>query len=201
MFIYKNPVILIHGFYSTASDLDELAKYLRNLGWIIYEINLTPNTGELELECLAQQLADFVEKKFVQNQLIDIVAFSMGGIITRYYLQRLGGINYVQRFVTIACPHYGTWTAYLCPRVACLQLRPRSNFLQDLNSDISMLKHISFTSIWAPFDLMVVPANSAKIPIGENVNILVLHHAWVVRNRCIFQAISTALTKPKNTYR
>ena len=64
----------------------------------------------------------------------------MGGIVCRYYLQRLGGIARVDRFVAISAPEHGTWWANTCPAEllrwpGVAQLRPDSAFLRDLNSD------------------------------------------------------------------
>ena len=190
---YRNPVVLIPGFYATASAFDKLSDYLSKLGWAVYTLDLIPNTGEVELESLAKQLDRFISETFEPQQLLDIVGFSMGGIVSRYYVQRLGGINRIGRLVTVACPHYGTRTAYLCDRRACLQLRPDSTFLQNLNSDISMLAQIGFTSIWTPFDFIIFPPESSKVTVGQNVTVPVLHHAWTVTDEGIFQVVSAAL--------
>lgn len=190
------PVILVPGFYSTASAFDKLSNYLMELGWSVYILELVPNTGELELEYLAKQLADFISKTFPNQQLVNLVGFSMGGIVSRYYVQELGGIDRVQKLITVASPHYGTKAAYLCDRKACLQLRPDSKFLQDLNRHIFMLAQIGFTSIYNPLDFIILPPQSSLVPVGENVTVPVLHHAWTVTDEKIFQAISTALNKP-----
>lgn len=195
---YNNPVILVPGFYAAASDFDTLSNYLMDNGWSVYTFDLVPNTGELELEYLAKQLADFLSENFHSQQLVNLVGFSMGGIVSRYYVQRLGGIHRVLRLITVASPHYGTKAAYLCERKACLQLRPNSKFLQDLNRNISMLAQIEFTSICNPFDFIILPPESSIIPVGENVAVPVLHHVWTVTDKKIFQAVSAALKKPIN---
>ncbi len=66
---HRNPVLLIHGFYATASEFDKLSDYLIKLGWPTYTLDLKPNTGDLELEYLAQQLADFVAATFSASPL------------------------------------------------------------------------------------------------------------------------------------
>jgi len=47
-------------------------------------------------------------------------------------------------------------------RPGCVQMRPDSPFLQ-LNQDAIMLEQLNFTSIWTPFDLMIVPGNSSQM--------------------------------------
>jgi len=50
---------------------------------------------------LGQQVANYVAATFAPKPF-DLVGFSMGGIVSRYYVQRLGGIDRVQRFITLA---------------------------------------------------------------------------------------------------
>ena len=85
-------------------------------------------------------MADYIARHFDPEQPLDLVGFSMGGIVSRYYIQRLGGIERVQRYVNISAPNNGTWTAYLLSRLGCVQMRPESEFLRDLNRDCQMLE-------------------------------------------------------------
>ena len=119
----------------------------------------------------------------------------MGGIISRYYIQRLGGINRVERLVTVSSPHYGTWTSHLCCRPACKQLRPESEFLQELNSDIDRLNKINITSIWIPFDLMIVPSQSAMLPIGKNIAVNLLSHSSIIDDDKICRILENTLDR------
>ena len=120
----------------------------------------------------------------------------MGGIVSRYYLQRLGGIKRVQRFITISSPHHGTWTAYLYVRPGTLQMRPNCKFLQDLNQDIDQLNQLNFTSIWTPYDAIIIPPNSSQVPVGEEIQVNILLHHWMVQDLQCFQSIVNTLSKP-----
>ena len=88
-----------------------MLSYLQSSGWAVYCLNLSPNNGNIGLDELAQQIVAYVDSHFAVDQTIDLVGLSMGGLISRYYLQRLGGIDRVQRLITISSPHKGTWTA------------------------------------------------------------------------------------------
>lgn len=59
-------------------------------------------------------------------------------------------------------------------------MRPGSVFLEDLNRDIEILENVSFTSIWTPFDLMIVPANSSLISVGRSIRVRTLIHPLLV---------------------
>lgn len=192
----RNPVLLIHGIDDTAEVFSTMAPYLRVQGWKTHGLNLTPNNGDVGLDQLAQQVADYVTQTFPAHQPIDLVGFSMGGIISRYYVQRLGGIDRVQRFVTISSPHQGTWTAYLRPNTGACQMRRGSPFMTALNRDVTMLQKLHFTSIWTPLDLMIVPAESSRLPVGKEVVVNVPAHSWMLTHNRSLQAVCNALTVP-----
>lgn len=192
----NNPVLLIPGFYSDIATFNKLFHYLTNSGKSVYIPNLTPNTGELGLDDLAWQLNTFIFKTFPPKQKLDIVGFSMGGIISRYYIQRLGGINRVEKFVTVSSPHYGTWTSCLCFRPACQQLHPESQFLRKLNKDIYRLNQLNITSIWTPFDLIIVPSQSAILPIGKKIAVHLFSHSSIVDDDKICQILENTLKEP-----
>ena len=120
----------------------------------------------------------------------------MGGIVSRYYVQRLGGLDRAQRFITISSPHNGTLTAHLSQRLGCMQMRPNSLFLNDLNRDVLMLEKLNFTSIWTPMDMMIVPATSSQLRVGRNVQVNVPLHSWMVRDVRGLQAVANALREP-----
>ncbi|MBD2312807.1 triacylglycerol lipase [Desertifilum sp. FACHB-1129] len=194
--IQPNPVILIHGIDDTALVFQTMSQQLSRRGWDVHSLSLTPSNGEIGLDRLAQQIADYVSLTFKENQPFDLVGFSMGGIISRYYVQRLGGIQRVQRFVTISSPHCGSWVGYARHNIGCQQMRPNSRFLNDLKRDIHILDKIDFTSIWTPYDLMIVPAHSSCISVGREIILPILLHSWMLTDpRCIAQ-VAQVLAEP-----
>lgn len=192
----RNPVILIHGIWDTKTIFDKMSARLTQLGWCVHSLNLTPNDGTLGLDSLAKQLAEYISETFDPEQAIDIVGYSMGGIVSRYYVQRLGGINRVQRFITISSPHKGTLTAYSLPLPGYLDMRPDSGLLRDLNQDVTVLKRINFTSMWTPFDIMIVPSNSSQMPVGKEVKLNVMLHRQMVTDAQSINALVEELKAP-----
>ncbi len=193
----RNPVLLIHGITDTSAVFSKMTPYLNRLGWSVHSFNMIPNNGDCHLDKLAKQVADYVEKTFDPSQAIDVVGFSMGGIVSRYYIQRLGGIERVQRFVSISAPNQGTLAGYLSWRPGCVQMRPDSEFLQDLNRDaVDILGRLNFTVIWTPYDLIIVPSHSSQMPVGKQVIVPARLHSWMLTDgRCI-DAVATALSEP-----
>jgi triacylglycerol lipase len=196
----SNPVLLIHGIGDTGAVFNTMTSHLKQRGLSVHTLDLIPNNGAVGLDKLAQQVNDYVVTKFLPEQTLDLVGFSMGGIVSRYYVQRLGGMKRVQRFITISSPHYGTVIAYGSRLPGCVQMRTNSAFLKDLNSDAVMLKQLDFTSIWTPYDLMIVPANSSQMPLGREVIIPVALHPWMLKDPRTLTAVAEALAQPINSY-
>lgn len=191
-----NPVVLVHGLTDTNVIFKPMTAYLQKQGWVVHSLDLIPSNGDCELDRLAHQLDTYIQATLPNQQPFDLIGFSMGGIVSRYYVQRLGGLDRAQRFITISSPHNGTLTAHLSQRLGCMQMRPNSLFLNDLNRDVLMLEKLNFTSIWTPMDMMIVPATSSQLRVGRNVQVNVPLHSWMVRDVRGLQAVANALREP-----
>jgi triacylglycerol lipase len=123
-----------------------LAARLAESGRVAHALDLGPIDGRLPLESLAGQLDTFARTQLSADSF-DLIGFSMGGMIARYYVQRLGGIERVRRFLTLAAPHRGTVWSHLAPLPGLRQMRPGSAFIKDLNQDADMLRRVDFVSI------------------------------------------------------
>ncbi|MBD2569347.1 esterase/lipase family protein [Anabaena lutea] len=198
--LQRHPVLLVHGLNDTGAVFNKMARYLRQRDWSVHTLDLSPNNGAGVLDKLAQQVADYVAATFEPEQPLDVVGFSMGGIVSRYYIQRLGGINNVKRFITISSPHQGTVLAYGSWLPGCVQMRPNSPLLQDLNSDVEMLQQLNFTSIWTPYDLMIVPPRSSQMPVGKEFTLPVALHPWMLTDSRTLAIVADALVEPITPY-
>ncbi|MBD2102804.1 alpha/beta fold hydrolase [Leptolyngbya sp. FACHB-261] len=191
-----NPVLLVHGIDDTELIFTPLRAHLEEQGWTVHTLNLRPNNGDVGLDKLAAQVRDRADQLFAPSERFDLVGFSMGGIVSRYYVQRLGGLERVERFITIASPHHGTWMGFARNNLGAAQMRPNSPFLRELNRDVATLEKVQFTSLWTPYDLMIVPANSSELPVGRNLQVPILTHAWMINHPRSFQILTESLSAP-----
>ncbi len=187
-----NPIVLVHGMWDTEAIFDKLKPFLASQGHQVYSLNMVPSNGEAPLEVLAAQLAAFIDRTFAPDQRLDLFGFSMGGIVSRYYLQRLGGLDRTDRLVTVSSPHNGTTMAEFGFLPGAKQMRVGSEFLQDLNRDVDRLAQIQFTSIWTPLDAIIVPAASSRVAVAANKTVLVPWHKLMVYDRRSLSAIAQA---------
>ncbi len=162
----------------------------------VYAMNITPPDGSISMQAMAEQVQVAVEGLLRSTGAIkvDIVAYSMGTLVVRYFLQRQGGCANVRRFISIAGPHRGTLTAYFRQNVGSRQMRPQSEFLRDLNSDRAPWGDTQLFSFWSPLDLMILPSVSSLL-LGAHHRIFgVLIHSWMVSDGRVIEAVAHTLT-------
>lgn len=192
-YIPTNPVLLIHGIHDSAASMQTMNRWLTKEGREVHTVSLAPNDGTLPLPELARQVATYVRRTFSPDRKIDLVGFSMGGIVSRYYIQRLGGVKRVERFVCVSAPNHGSWLAFMSNHPGCVQMRPGSAFLQELNAGLGAFQHVRLTTIWTPLDLTILPARSSRMPVGTEVRKWVVAHPLMVLQPGCLHAVSVAL--------
>lgn len=192
-----NTLILVHGFMDTGRRMNWMSKQLRILGWKVLTPSLLPSNGTQSIEKLAERLSQFIKENTLESDKIDLIAFSMGGLISRYYLQRLGGLAKTDRFITIATPHHGTLAAYFLPLPGIKQMRPNSLFLIDLNGNLEQLQQLVFVSYYSPFDLIIIPAKSSVLPTGIASKVFALIHPWMIFDKKLLKRIVCVLQSCK----
>ena len=104
----SRAVVLVHGIWDTSRVFRRMTRWLEDRGFRVLAVDLVPSDGTVGLDVLAGQLRDFVERKLAPGESFDLIGFSMGGLVSRYYVQRLGGMERVRRLITISAPHRGT---------------------------------------------------------------------------------------------
>lgn len=189
-----NAVLLVHGFRDSATSMEPMRRWLITRGWNASAITLVPSDGTATLEDLAKQLASYMNKSFPTDQRVDLVGFSMGGLVCRYYVQRLNGARRVDRLITISSPNQGTWLACLSRKPGCVEMRPDSTFLTLLNRDTDSLTRVRYTSIWTPLDLMIVPASSSRMPVGREQRVWIGAHPLMVLHAGCFRKVEDCLS-------
>lgn len=189
----ENATILVPGFNDDTRILRTLGAYLHREGLNPYALSPQPSNGMAPLEQLAAQLAQQIGQIVPGEQRLNFVGFSMGGLICRVYIQLFGGAARTDRLVTVATPHQGTWSAYSYNRPACLQMRPGSSLLTQLNGDLSALRRLAVTSVWTPFDLTIMPAINSYLSVGDFVAILSPFHQTMLMDERVLRVIADTL--------
>jgi triacylglycerol lipase len=191
----RRTVVLVHGIWDTSRVFARMGRWLEERGYRALAVDLKPSDGSVGLDKLAEQLREFVELHLAAGESFDLVGFSMGGLVSRYYVQRLGGVERVGRLITISSPHRGTYWAYTARNVGSKQMRPGSKFLADLDREVQSLERVKIASIWTPLDLMIVPAGSSRLGVGEEFPVSTGLHAWMPRSRTCWEVVGRLLAQ------
>jgi len=186
-------VALVHGILDTGKVFDSLADYLTRRGSECATPSLIPNDGRNGLESLAVQLCGAIDSAWGPDSPIDLIGFSMGGLIARYYLQELGGHRRTRRFFAISTPFGGTLWSHLYLGHGVSQMRAGSAFLGQLEQGAGLLEGIELYSYWTPFDLVVLPPTSSVWDRAENIRILAPCHPCMLWSHALRQDIAARM--------
>lgn len=169
-------VVLVHGIFDDGRVFSRMSSKLISHDYVPLTIDLKPNYGCVGLDVLAAQLEKFINEFVPPDERLALVGFSMGGIVSRHYLQYLSGLERVTKFIAISSPHKGTMTGFLLPLKGCLQMRIGSRYLAKLNQTVKSLECLSPVSIWTKYDLMIFPPKRSIIGIGQVLHLPVFPH-------------------------
>jgi pimeloyl-ACP methyl ester carboxylesterase len=157
------PILLIHGIMDNRSVFTVFRRALRRHGFgVVHAVNYGLFTGDLREA--AHELQGHVQRlcETTGAEKVHIVGHSLGGVIARYYVQRMGGSAHVDTLVTLGSPHSGTLGAYLIPTALGRQLRPGSPPLTELAGPAPDCT-TRFLVVWSRMDQMVVPQRNARL--------------------------------------
>lgn len=181
-------IVLIPGFLDTPRLFRRMVRALGAAGHRTAVFPLRPSTGARGMDELAADLGPFIDGAF-GDERVCLLGFSLGGIVARYWVQRLGGAARTDRLITVGTPHHGTVMARFLPLRGIRQLRPGSVFLRDLNADRRDLLACGVACIWSPVDVMIVPPSSGRLGIGEEKQLTIPIHAWLPRSRRVAREV------------
>lgn len=188
-------VVLVHGFMETGSTFKTLQRRLEKRGFECYTPRLLHNDGRGGLENLAVHLKQDIDAKFGPQEPISIVAFSMGGLVSRHYLQNLGGAARCKNLITVSSPHNGTKAAWIYPSQGAKEMRPGSSFLTNLHSTQGNLEKIQVASYRTPLDLVILPPTSSVWDRAENLEYPVILHPMMLTSRRVLDDIEKRLVE------
>ncbi|WP_437114416.1 lipase family alpha/beta hydrolase [Streptomyces cyaneofuscatus] len=194
----ERPVVLLHGFIDNRSVFVLLRRALARHGRRhLASLNYSPLTRDLRTA--AELLGRHVEEICARTgqREVDIVGHSLGGLIARYYVQRLGGDHRVRTLVTLGTPHGGTAVAPgadVHPIVR--QMRGGSPLIEELRLPAPGCR-TRFVSFWSELDQVMVPVGTACVDHPDldavNVRVTGIGHLALPVHPAVAAAVREAL--------
>ena len=188
-------VVLVHGIFEDGNAYRALKTRLETHGVKVFVPKLRPRDGRGGLDKVAQHLKEDIDAEFGEDEKIAVVGFSMGGLVSRYYLQKLGGAKRCEAFITVSTPHHGTAMAYTYPTKGAFQMRPGSEFLRELEESVGELGDMPVVSYRTPMDLIILPTNSSVWDRAENLSYNVAMHPLMLHSRRVLNDIERRMVR------
>ncbi|MFD4875081.1 lipase family alpha/beta hydrolase [Streptomyces sp. NPDC058420] len=198
----KPPVVLLHGFIDNRSVFVLLRRSLAQHGHRQVEsLNYSPLTCDIRTaaELLGRHIEEICER--TGSREVDIVGHSLGGLIARYYVQRLGGDLRVRTLVTLGTPHSGTAVVPLANAHPIVrQMRPGSPVIEELTRPAPGCR-THFVSFWSDLDHLMEPLETACVDhpdlITQNVQVSGIGHLALPVHPAVATGIRQALDTPR----
>ncbi|MBA8793229.1 hypothetical protein FHX74_000823 [Friedmanniella endophytica] len=192
------PILLVHGIVDNHTIFTSLERALRRRGFErlrFFDYGLLTT----DVRATATRLGRVVEDLLARTgrDRIHVIGHSLGGLIARYYVQRLGGDAHVHTLVTLGSPHQGTELAQV-GRVLPLvrQLTPRSELIRELSEPAPGCR-TRFLVFWSDLDQLMVPRRNARLAHPDlavtNVAVRGVGHMSLTNNRTIAARIAESL--------
>lgn len=188
------PVLVVPGWFEKGMALAGLRARFRAAGYPASHVASVafrdPVGGNREH---ADEIAVAVEQLLERTGAaqVDIVAHSMGGLATRWYLRGRPGL--VRRVVFLATPHRGTVSAYLAFGEGRDDMLPGSAFLTELNAGPAVPPGVEALTVRTLLDTHILPGSSATLPGARDVTVCCPTHAGLTRDLEAFQAVLSFL--------
>jgi triacylglycerol lipase len=193
------PLVLVHGLWDTPRLFRRLEDQLRGRRQPLLVPHLPHGLGQRPLLDLAAQLGRLVVQRFGADQPVDVLGFSMGGLVGRSWIQLAGGQGRVRRLISVGSPQRGSLLAIPWPGrwlASVADMRPGSPLLRQLNGDLSALADVDCCSFWCLADTLVIPSWTGVLPVGRCQHLPVWHHKQLISSPVALGPIVAELLRP-----
>ncbi|MDI1463058.1 alpha/beta fold hydrolase [Catellatospora sp. KI3] len=186
----STPVIFVHGYTGSGSNWTTALSVFRAGGFSkLYTYNYNW-AGSNKVS--AAGLRDYVNSVRASTgaSKVAIVNHSMGGLVTRWYLEELGGSAYVSHVASIAGANHGTTYAGACLiNVSCIEMYPGSLFILDLADGDETPGTAKYGTWYSACDGIIIPYTSTPLSGASNNNVACETHIGFLTNTSVLTQI------------
>lgn len=102
------PVLLVHGWHGNRNSLDAFKSWLEDDG---YHVEVLEYDSSQYAEVAARELSEKVQEMLNDSDEVDIIAHSYGGLVSRYYIEKMDGDENVRNLIMLGTPNHGSQLA------------------------------------------------------------------------------------------
>lgn len=188
------PVLLVPGYAMNRGTLKVLAWRLEQTGRPALAISLP---WWKTVEELAKDVAEAASElqRATGSDKIDVVAHSRGGLIARWWIQKMGGAAGVERYVSLGTGHRGTKMAAFGLGPSILQQFPGSTLLAALEST-PLPPEVEWHAVNGGEDCMILPPGNDVLPApAENRRVEGAGHTALLFSSGVWRDVHEALRR------
>jgi triacylglycerol lipase len=187
-----DPILFVHGWSGNSTNWSTMKARFEKDGYPpSHLVAYTYNSGLSNKTLAATEVKPRVESLLASTgaSKVDIVAHSMGSLNSRWYIKFLGGETKVDDWVSLGGPNHGTTSAYACFTVSCVEMRPGSTFLSELNAGDETPGPVNYGTWWSPCDEIINPDESVILSGATNTKTACIGHLALLVDSTVYTQV------------
>jgi triacylglycerol lipase len=192
-----DPILFVHGWSGSASNWTTMINRFKADGWTSNELYSWSYNSSQSNATTAQEIKTRVDNILATTgaSRVDIITHSMGGLSSRYYAKNLSGAARIDSWVSLGGPNHGTSSANSCVTVSCVEMRPGSTFLTELNAGDETPGTPRYATWWSPCDEIINPDNSVLLSGATNTQTACISHNALLTDATVYSQVRSWVTR------
>ncbi len=188
--IRNDPILFVHGYAGNGGNWQDMkAKFIAD-GWQANELYACNYSFTASNTVSAGEISQQVDAimSLTGATRVDIVAFSMGSVSSRYYLKNLGGNTKIDAWVSLAGPNHGTDAVEInsCTFTPCREIAPGSDYLAGLNDGDETPGLVRYATWRSPCDATINPDESVILTGATNTQTSCIAHLQMLTDPNVY---------------
>lgn len=186
-----DPVIFVHGWNGSGWNWNEMVADFEAAGYTGEELIAWDYDHMQSNKITAEELSKVVDETLAATgaDKVDIVNHSMGGLNTRWYLKFLNGTGKVDDWASLAGANHGTTSANSCFDDSCVEMRPGSEFVNQLNEGDESPGATNYGTWWSDCDGTINPPESTVVDGATNTKTGCITHLGMLTDDGVSQQV------------
>jgi triacylglycerol lipase len=195
----RDPILFIHGWNASSATWNTMVSRFKADGWTDAEVvnwSYDYRQSNATTAALIQQKVDAILSATGATK-VDIITHSMGPLSARYYVRHLGGDGKVDALVSLGGANHGTTLASFCFDTSCVEMRPNSTFLTNLNSIDETWGTPRYATWWTDCDEVINPNSSALLIGAINTQTACISHSALHEDVGVYRQVRDMVNTPR----
>lgn len=191
--LQHDPILFVHGYLGSSANWDTMRQRFAADGWQTFELYASNYSFVSSNATTAAEIRNDVNDIIAKTGAtkVDIIAHSMGGISSRYYLKNLDGTSKIDAWVSLAGPNHGTDAVenQNCSFTPCREIIPGSAFLTALNGGDETPGLTRYATWRSPCDTTINPDESVILAGATNTLTACIVHFNFLVDATVYQQV------------